>query len=423
MGLFAGVWILALSASAQDGGNATFEDLLERTEALEEQVREGVDPEELARARAQLSAVSQQLEMLLAAAEQEPEPQSVPRRLQAELQGFGVAGLSLGSEPLGLVIGDLSAGATATLGRRASFDGAVVLGLPDPSLEQAPLEDPTLEVDRLAIRVEATRAFAVTAGKLYSPYGYWNTHIPYGTFEQPTVSRPLVLAFERDEAAFATRQGALDFSGMGALGLWRVGYHAGVGNGRSPELHRTQDVGDTSWAKALWAQGWFQTPDGLQIGGSFAYDPIRIRTDDNGNPDPTARTLLSEDIDETVGVAHLAWVTRRTELLGELFVISHSTDAGTESNTSGYAQFSHRVRNTTPYVRGEYLEKWYADPLYAADGSQRSVAGGLVGVRQGMGAHAAVLGELAVHQQVRYGAFASTEASTVAANVLFVASL
>lgn len=306
--------------------------------------------------------------------------------------------VQLSNHPPGFEIGDLVISYNANLDRRVYATIDLVYGLGHFG-EQLAL------VDRIDLRFEVSNALKITAGKFQSPFGYWNTNIPYGSYLYAPSQRPYMLTFERHGSWLTTRQTGIDLHGELNAGFWRWGYHAGVGNGRSAQLAKTQDIGDGTAYKTTWAQLWLESPGGFQLGFTGMYDPLRQeRTTEDFNQDlgdqsdrvhensDPRNPVLSSNADEYLLMPHIAWRTTNMEVLveGALLLRRAEPDKPLEMNRAGYVQWSHRFGDWTPYARGEFVEWWKDDPVWLDLAKLKTRAQGTLGVRWDIALHAAL---------------------------------
>ncbi len=351
-----------------------------------------------------IRALEEQLDALQAqgAVEADELPIDLETRVNAyadvNLKAFNV------NHPPGFEIGDLVLSYSANLDRKVSAVVDVVYGRGQFGEQQA-------FVDRVNIEFAVSEKFKITAGKIQSPFGYWNTNIPYGSYLYATSSRPQMLTFERYGAWITTRQTGIDVHGTFAPGFWQAGYHIGIGNGRAAQLSTTQDIGDGTTYKATWLQLWAQTPSGIQLGITAAYDPIRqsrqtldfnqdlgdqsdkIAASDNLTTDP----YLTSNVDEIQIHPHIAILRPRMQIIAEGALLQHQSFVNqtlgepVPFSYGGYVQWGHEFgRGTTPYLRGEYVEWWRDDPVYRDLHKQKSRIQGTIGVRREVALHAAL---------------------------------
>ena len=375
----------AASAGATDDGAATEEEL--------EQLRE------------RMRALEEQLDQLRG--ERDAEAEVIPLDLETKVHGYADVGLVAYTQnhPPGFQVGDLLISYVANLDRKVHLTTDVVFGLEH-------LGDWLSMLDRLQVDFNIANGFQITAGKIQSPYGYWNTNIPSGSWLYAPYSRPFVLQYERHGAAIATRQAGVDIHGEVPFGFWRAGYHAGVGNGRAPHLVQTQDIGDGNWYKTTWVQVWIESPNGIQIGVTGAYDPIRVgkmtmdfsedvgdQGDDVMVHQSDENPALTQNVDEYLGVGHIAWNGDRMQILAEAYFVFHRWQVAdidakepTEIALSRdfYVQWAHEFRPVTPYLRADYVSWNYESPVYQDLGKLKNQGVLTAGVRRDVALHAAL---------------------------------
>ena len=340
--------------------------------------------------------------------------------LETRVHGYGDIGIDVRSSnhPPGFDVGDAILSYGANLGKEVALVSDFVFGLAHEGQWVA-------LIDRLMIDLSVDPRFTLTGGKLYLPIGYWNTNIPYGSFLYAPQFRPGMLNFERHGAPLPVHQSGLDQHGVFPAGLWQLGYHLGVGNGRSAHLNETQDIGDSGPEKAVWLQVYVESPGAVQVGLSGYYDD-RIQvghlqhdlSEEHGEQGDGStaghqhadQVLLKRDTREAIAAAHVAWTGNRTEVLLEGVVVWHQRRANRnairprdyplESSFDGYAQISHEIEKSTPYFRVDYVEYWYDDPLYRDIGRLRVTGKLTPGVRVDVAPYAAVKFEGLVQRDV-----------------------
>lgn len=370
--------------------------------------------EELEALRNRIRVLEEQFDALQA--EDVIDESAIPLDLETKIHGYADVSLSAyrltpvkldpdgellaaSNHPPGFQIGDLVLSYNANLDRRVYATIDLVYG-------PGHFGDQLAIVDRIDLQFDISDAFKIKVGKIQSPFGFWNTNIPYGGYMYTSVHRPAMLQFERHGAWLTTRQTGIDIHGSLTAGFWRWGYHVGVGNGRSAQLARTQDVGDGTAYKTTWVQLWVESPGGFQVGFTGQYDPLRQErltldfSQDLGDQSDRVNTefdvrnpVLSSNVDEYLLMPHIAWRTTRMELLGEMALLVHrpsDPDRALQLNRAAYLQWGHRFNKTTPYVRGDFVEWWREDPVFLDLQKLKTRAQATVGVRQEVALHAAV---------------------------------
>jgi hypothetical protein len=216
----------------------------------------------------------------------------------------------------------------------------------------------SLDVERVQIRWAPSALFSLSAGRMHTPFGYWNQTFHHGTWFQTTERRPEMYLFEDDG-------GVLPIHGVGieAAGTWHtrsvdLKYNGSLLNGRGATSDQVVHVQDASNHKAvsLWLAVAPAGTPGLEIGGSGYFDQI-----------PPDGTLRTDDLREQIFTAYAAYVHSGVELIAEGSQIGHKQANGTTFDTKAlYAQASIKRGRCRPYYRFDLVDVADGDPYLPA---------------------------------------------------------
>jgi hypothetical protein len=225
----------------------------------------------------------------------------------------------------------------------------------------------SIDVERMQIKWAPSVLFSLAAGRMHTPFGYWNQTFHHGTWFQTTERRPEMYLFEDGG-------GILPIHGVGieAAGVWHQGagdlkYNASLLNGRGPDSENVVHVQDATNNKAvnLWLALAPSSVPGLEIGGSGYFDQIP--------PDGTVRT---DTLREHIFTGYAAYLHAGVELIVEGSHIEHEQPDGTKFGTQAfYAQASWKRGRCRPYYRFDLVDVADGDPYLPAKDLKIHTAG------------------------------------------------
>ncbi|RMH21985.1 MAG: hypothetical protein D6698_01980 [Gammaproteobacteria bacterium] len=216
-----------------------------------------------------------------------------------------------------------------------------------------------LDLERLTVDYEFGRALTVSAGRIHSKAGYWNTAYHHGQFLQPTIARPEFLEFEDGKGA--------DFP-MHLIGLFADGelssaagvfkYHGAWAN--NPQIDKTVAANDREILLTMNSD----VQSNKTIAGKISFEPDRTPIqigiygqsstyNSTSGSTPAGRPQLDQSI---LGVdlhANLG----NLEFLTEYYSISNDDRVGTAGShdvTDWFVQAGYSIAEVfTPTVRYE----------------------------------------------------------------------
>jgi hypothetical protein len=290
-----------------------------------------------------------------------PPPAPPPADMSGHFMGAGPMLTIRGFSNVDFAIHDEGQPDTFTIGQ---FDLLITSAISDDIsvLAEVAMEmsnaETSVDVERMQLKWAPATEFSLSAGRMHTPFGYWNQTYHHGTWFQTTESRPEMYLFEDDG-------GILPIHGVGleAAGVWHTRsvdfkYNASVLNGRGPNSADVVHEQDATNNKAvnLWLAVSPAAVPGLEAGGSGYFDQIP--------PDGTVRL---EDLRERIFTAYAAYVHSGVELIAEASRIEHKQKDGVTFDTdAGYAQASVRYRRCRPYYRFDLVDVADGDPYLPA---------------------------------------------------------
>jgi len=234
--------------------------------------------------------------------------------------------------------------------------------------------DTAFDIERIHITYAFSDLFALRAGRMHLPLGYWNQTYHHGSWFQTTAARPDIYTYNSLGGVLPAH--AIGFEAFGTLAVPKavdILYSASVMNGRGKTLTETQNVTDANQLKAVDVLVAFlpEAVPGLRFGGVLYLDRIP------SNPGVAGR---GNELEERILGAHAVYLRGNVEVLGEYLAMRHE-DSGTGrvfDTDGGYLQAALGFGSWKPYYRFDYLKADLADPfLLPADGISRRHTVGL----------------------------------------------
>ncbi|HTP67588.1 MAG TPA: hypothetical protein VMJ35_01675 [Dongiaceae bacterium] len=229
-----------------------------------------------------------------------------------------------------------------------------------------------VDLERYVLQYSYNDYFNISAGRVHTAIGYYNTAYHHSTWLQTTTGRPFLFRFEDEGGILPIHTVGVSASGIipsGALGLH---YVAEVGNGResrTPQVSEpVQNIVDENNHKAF-NLALFARPEairGLQAGFSVYRDVLE--------------PLNSPRVGQTIFAAHAVLVRSNYEWLNEAMLIRESLFGENKVyNTPGfYTQVSKQFGAWRPYLRYQYVNTAKTNPIFPDVGLQH---GPSVGIR------------------------------------------
>lgn len=210
------------------------------------------------------------------------------------------------------------------------------------------------DVERLILTYRQNDYFSISAGRMHSWIGYYNTAFNYGEYLETATDRPFIYAFDDQGGVLPMQEVGVNMTGKIPSGSLGLHYVLELGNGEAwgPNVEPTQNNQDANDSKAV-NGGLYMQPDrvsGLQLGFSLRHDNLTI-------PGPA--------VHETIATAHVVFVDNHYEILNEGVIVRHTETTGPVFRTYAfYTQFSRKFGHVRPYFRYQYFNAPNGDPVY-----------------------------------------------------------
>ena len=215
-----------------------------------------------------------------------------------------------------------------------------------------------VDVERYLLQYSHNDYFNISAGRVHTAIGYYNTAYHHSTWLQTTTGRPFLFDFEDHGGILPIHTVGVSASGIIPSGRLGLHYVAEVGNGRASRTplveEPVQNEIDDQNHKALNFAA-FARPEavaGLQAGFSV-YRNVLAPAD-------------APKVGETILAAHAVLIRPRYEWLNEALLDRHAV-AGTSRvfNTPGfYSQVSKQFGDYRPYLRYQYVNVAGNEPVF-----------------------------------------------------------
>jgi hypothetical protein len=250
---------------------------------------------------------------------------------------------------------------TSELSNRISFLGETVFKF-SPSSPT----DFNVSVERIIGKYNYYGNHNLLVGKHHTPINYWNDTYHHGRVFFPTITRPLLFAY--DVVPLHTTGVSLQGLNLGKL---RFGYDFMVGNGIG-----AGDSLDDNRNKSITASIHIKPKDGMRIGIAYYSDvlsPGTVHSHGNHNHGHHLDVRVNQHL-LNVSIAHFG---KKYELLAEnIFAVNHSEDIGNPLSVVSYVYAGLRIKNKlVPYFRVDYLHFQPDEPYYAQDNTTAVLGG------------------------------------------------
>jgi len=249
---------------------------------------------------------------------------------------------------------------------------------------ESPGEGFVVDLERLQVGYAFNNNHKLRAGRFHNLLGYWNLAYHHGAHLQTTIGRPFFLEFEDENGVIPVHMVGLWWDSRLNTSAGRVSLGVMAGNGASINGDPTavavgtvnttelnpDSAGDSDNDKAVSARLAFNPAavPGLGIGISGQFGTVNIT---NIDTDADGTVNAADQVDQTIAVLDLEYITDALEVLGEYYAwMNDSSQVASFDDSSAYYvqagyQFAHKV---TPYARYESLEAKANDPYFIAVG-------------------------------------------------------
>ncbi|MCP4460560.1 MAG: hypothetical protein GY816_21440 [Cytophagales bacterium] len=211
-----------------------------------------------------------------------------------------------------------------------------------------------MDVERVIIKYEVDYFLNLKLGKIHTPLGYLNNAYHHGALLQPIISRPLLVKFEDEGGILPIHSTGLWVSERD-IGPLSFGYDFTVGNGIGPN----NPVADDNDNKSFSFGAHIKPMEYLEVGVSTYYDKLEIgELSLNGS-------LLSEALDNSMLVGHLAYTSLGFESIGEYDLITNETNSDKVKTKAYFIYAGYNFEKITPYLRYDNLKFGKSEPYYS----------------------------------------------------------
>ncbi len=301
-------------------------------------------------------------------------PNLVAGQESLRVRGFAEVGAQMvsGDEPASFFLGQYDMYTSGVLSDKLDFLSEIVIEFEDEAF---------IDLERLWVRYALTDQLSLSGGKFHTPIGYWNRAYHHGGLIQPSLERPLIMAFEDEGGQFPVHTTGVLLEGSN-LGSAEFGFELMVSNGLGAPTAEDNNSG-----KAVSGRVSARPSTALNLGASMYRETIRAGTD---RPDESA---LPEDVEQTIFGFDVQAGDGPFDLWSEV-VWSKSEAEGAAEATTTWGYFAIGAFAATdrlsPYVKVDERRIGAADPYYVGPDVRMLAAG----VRYDLSIQAALKAEL-----------------------------
>jgi hypothetical protein len=229
----------------------------------------------------------------------------------------------------------------------------------------------SVDVERYLLQYAHNDFFNISAGRVHTAIGYYNTEYHHSSWLQTTTGRPFLFDFEDHGGILPIHMVGVSATGeipSGSLGLH---YVAEMGNGRAsrqpllqePVQNVLADQNHKAFNLALFARP--ESVHGLQTGFSFYHDLLAPQNEPK--------------ISESIMAAHAVLIRPKYEWLNEALIDRHVLPGslGTFNTPGFYSQVSKQFASYRPYLRYQYVNASNREPLFPDVGLRHGPSAGL----------------------------------------------
>ncbi len=215
-----------------------------------------------------------------------------------------------------------------------------------------------VDIERYLLQYSHNDYFNISAGRVHTAIGYYNTAYHHSSWLQTTTGRPFLFDFEDHGGILPIHTVGVSVSGQVPSGSLGLHYVAEVGNGRAsrvplveePVQNEIDDQNRKAFNVALFARP--EAIPGLQAGLSFYRDILA--------------PLHEPRVGESILAGHIILERPKYEWLNEALLDRHTVQGTSLAyNTPGfYSQISKQFGAYRPYFRYQYVNAPSNDPIY-----------------------------------------------------------
>ncbi|WMW81750.1 hypothetical protein RF679_05580 [Undibacterium cyanobacteriorum] len=259
------------------------------------------------------------------------------------------------------------------------------------------------DLERLQLGYTFSDSLTLWAGRVHTPYGYWNTAYHHGAQLQPSIMRPKMIAFEDQGGILPAHTVGVMASGSTKMNGGRLEYDAIIGNGsrivgEAGDMSLDFNAGkDDNSNKALGGNLRYRFGgdlDGLTVGVHTLNQEVQQEASGDRTKFNMYGGFLAIDSDN--------W-----EAIGEYYRFNNKNLTGKTGSHTSWAAFGHvgyRLSDEImPYVRYEKAALDQTDNYFAALVSGRSYNRQVLGLRYNLSPVSAVKFEFGQTAEQRVG--------------------
>ena len=215
-----------------------------------------------------------------------------------------------------------------------------------------------VDIERYLLQYSHNDYFNISAGRVHTAIGYYNTAYHHSSWLQTTTGRPFLFDFEDHGGILPIHTVGVSVSGQVPSGSLGLHYVAEVGNGRAsrvplveePVQNEIDDQNHKAFNLALFARP--EAVPGLQAGLSFYRDVLA--------------PLNEPRVGESILAGHVILERPKYEWLNEALLDRHTIQGTSLAyNTPGfYSQISKQFGAYRPYFRYQYVNAPNNEPIF-----------------------------------------------------------
>jgi hypothetical protein len=192
--------------------------------------------------------------------------------------------------------------------------------------------DGTISMERGMIKYSFSNYFNVSAGRLYTPIGIWNTtFFRYAKALTPTIDAPPIIANFEEGGSAINKDNGIQFSGDDISKI-RFGYRAMIGNGYNPSNSKN---------KALYGNVFIEPVDNFKISIFVTHQKL------------LDTPLVPGGDLHASGICFMYMSDKKLEFAAEYNRARYNINVidSTTINHIYYAYVGYKIKNITPYVQ------------------------------------------------------------------------
>jgi hypothetical protein len=215
-----------------------------------------------------------------------------------------------------------------------------------------------VDIERYLLQYSHNDYFNISAGRVHTAIGYYNTAYHHSSWLQTTTGRPFLFDFEDHGGILPIHTVGVSVSGQVPSGSLGLHYIAEIGNGRAsraplveePVQNEVDDQNHKAFNVAMFARP--EGIPGLQAGLSFYRDVLA--------------PLRQPRIGESILAGHIILERPKYEWLNEALLDRHTIQGTSLAyNTPGfYSQISKQFGAYRPYFRYQYINAPNNEPIF-----------------------------------------------------------